>query len=1459
MIHKQLSLSDIVDYFKKNKSKDSVEILQEAYGYLLAASAIAALVVAPDPTITLGAFSTAATMSSLKMSGLLSWLSDRFKFGKKLREDVALERYEISGIANFMLFNIAIRHSFEETFIPVLQQVTDDLNLDEQEKANFLKLSVQADEKINISPVWMNVHIHKEDIANYALEIIAPLLRLLEKNQDEARKSKKNVDKLDLLKIKDKFTENAFLQYNAYLINFSIEFPEFALWVDLSLKQKMVKELNASLSQLTESDRILEQSFIKSVETIVKKIESLHDQSFCKNTGFPSLLKTYEDLFKRQSEHLLSQQNIKSRENIQAHQNQIKAELDKPLIDNDDVDDIVYPKIKDIYISQGFEAITYHKKRHGRAFLSPEFWQKNAKNGENIGNELLETLVDPNYCGRPIIILGNPGAGKSMLSKMFAGALAETTDFIPFLIKLRNVATGTTNISEHIAKGLSKSIENINDINWIDWAKEFRDRIPVIILDGFDELMRFSQSELNNYLNAIKEFQETALSHGICTRVILTSRIAVMQDVSIPEHTRIIKLKGFDQARKALWISIWNQHQKKEGYQFVLPENDNIQQLAQEPLLLFMLGVYDFESSALQHMAQTGNFSQSKLYDSLLDNFALRQLEKNDKYRNATTEQKKAEEELFRLRLGMIALLMFLNDTTHKDIHNLNDELDTFELNSSTIQKENILGGFFFIHENKSVTEGEVERYNYEFLHKTFGEFLAADFMLRVTAKQYDIRSREKLASDTTFRFCFGYNWLHKHGNILNFLMEHCPTLITYPGDMATFIIENNIKKELKNLFNKGFQGFPVSDFIILKPHEVIDHLAIYSQNLVFLWRAVTGNRPKFSFELFDIHDSIANEPAETVKYEAQDRNELNKNKILWKRLCNLWSLAGNKFATAQLTEWLAIEEQPEQLLLVKAHAEVSNNFFDAASVACNDFEKTLSLFDLENSHGSTEEDLLTLIRGIIEKKPELQTIALDALLYRLSNRSHLDGPAVLDWLRNQQLTKNQSLKFVQMVIEHRQSLPFHLKYQVFAMHKNHLNIGIILREILRDIEAYPTDFRNGEMLEILNDILSSGARENIFHHDADAELVLNYVLILKKLDIGWVTEPRLHKGWYEDLFHNLTRDMHHRRRSPRDIPTYLRALSEMQKLQPFNGRMRIKYFDEILHDLSNEIYELVSHEPLLALEYLKATSLINSNFKVKSGFHKKILSALQELSDNTDFFMANDVSVTLSFFRAINELSASGTAKIRVNTHLIEEAVYRIFRQFDYNSRHGTWKFSDYIDLLKEFIRYAPRGRFIHDLQLNETLDRFYSEFRHIARESSLFNMEFLKFVLDLKSLGLGDVHQLDYIVRDMTEFFLHEINYIGKQLPSSVSDFLVCLLEHINGLEFHQNPALPDLIQEVGKLKLSRNVRKKIALLLIKQQVNPPLLASYLEPFPTLAQLYYNNHELAEQLSAFLQEINS
>src|SRR5690606_25174459 len=132
----------------------------------------------------------------------------------------------------------------------------------------------------------------------------------------------------------------------------------------------------------------------------------------------------------------------------------------------------------------------------------------------------------------------------------------------------------------------------------------------------------------------------------------------------------------------------------------------------------------------------------------------------------------------------------------------LKEELEVFGLYESNIQSKNVLGDFFFIHDNKSTTEGDSENLNFEFLHKTFGEFLAADFLLRIAFKQTQ-RSREKIFQHYIFKLCYGYNWLSKHENIQNFLFEYAEQYKSENKSIVN-IIDDIIKPDLEALFKDG-------------------------------------------------------------------------------------------------------------------------------------------------------------------------------------------------------------------------------------------------------------------------------------------------------------------------------------------------------------------------------------------------------------------------------------------------------------------------------------------------------------------------------------------------------------------------------------------------------------------------------------------------------------------------------
>lgn len=1299
MIKKEISFSDLVDFFKKNSVTKFDEDIDAFGGYFITAARIAAIIIAPDPVSKISVFCAGIDAASLRASKLFSWLPDKFKY--KDREKTALQKYELASYVNFILLQIAIKNGVKEIIMPHLETILKTIELTEEDKRELDKKSKECDKERDSLNLPSNCSLSREDISSQANKIIDPIFSILNRCLDKKKETSQGLKKIDSSKTKEKFIENIALQYQAFLINFSGEFPEFALWADVTQKTKIIKELKDSTKTIIASNRKEHLRFINQTEKLIVKIEELRDNSFIKESGFPSFIDIYKKMFKSQEEHLsktlLSGRTI---ENIIAHQNQIKSELNKPLSDNTDVEQIIYPLNKNIFISQSFEAITYRKKEHRKGFLTADSLGERAEKGENIGNYLLKTLVDPNYAAKPIILLGNPGAGKSMLSKMFAGLLCETTDFIPFLIKLRSVASSSASISEHINKGLQNSIENTSDVNWLEWAKEFRNRIPVIIMDGFDELMQTSNRELNGYVDAIREFQEKAISSGICVRIILTSRVTVMQDVSIPEYTKIIKLDSFDVKRRDLWISKWNDAQEKPKYKFAIPKNDKIELLAKEPLLVFMLAVYDFENGELQHMANDKSFNQSKLYDSLLERFIKRQLEKNSVFKDASTAQKEKEEELFRLRLGMIALMMFMNDTTSRDTQKLLEEMSAFGIQKSSMQAENILGGFFFIHENKSTTESDAEKFNYEFLHKTFGEFLTADFMLRVAKKQMDrmfTTDPEIISQKETFNFCYGYNWLHKHYNIQNFLFEHAKQILRPDSNESKFIL-NLIKTDLKDLFDKGHQAFPVTTIRLLAKQNVIEHLGIYSQNIVFLWLAIISDKHPIKFEIFDA-DEFIGEAVNEPKYESQDRDEINKNKLLWKRLSKLWTLVGNYGATAKLTEWICVIENGNTIELSKTKSEVIHNFSDSANVSCNDFELLLSFFDNEYKF-TKEQKALQVIENIISKKTELFSLAVDVVLHRFLDLYSTEGMNLFEWFNSKDISRKQQVAFIKKTgllkwqIDPRNLTEVirMISEKMQSIFRDNIQATTEYLKILVDIKAYLplTQLIHPEMLD---DLLHRFSKDFGRHENENPFTLLEYIRLLNELNKYYPFRRKFKVDFMEESVHRLTKDMrHYVRDNSYSAFEYLRLLNELRQYYPIR-KMHPEFFEETMHVISKDINHLLRDNPQTILEYLKLLYDMKEHFHIKEKFPQEFfIESLRYITEEWENLFRDSQFNLLEYLKIIAEFGKYYPMEKIVPQDLLRDAFHRLSKDLNYIIRDNPRAALEYLQVVKQFYKHYPR-----------------------------------------------------------------------------------------------------------------------------------------------------------------------
>lgn len=1372
MIKKEINFSNLVDFFKKNQIPTFDEEIDKFGGYFITAARIAAVIIAPDPLSKIGVFCAGIDASSLRASKLFNWLPDKFKY--KDREKFAIQRYELASYVNFILLQIAIKNGVKEIVMPQLEIILKNIELNDIEKKEIEKRCEECDKERELLNIPTNSTLSKDDLSNQALKIIDPIFSVLSKSIEQYKEEKKALKKIDISKIKGFFLESIHIQYQAFLINFSGEFPEFSLWVDITQKTKILKEFKTATKSIQHQNKKEHEKFISQTEKLISKIESLNDNSFIKESGFPSFLETYEKLFKIQDEHILKVLTGKTIENINAHQNDIKRELNKPLSDNTDVEQIIYPLNKDIYIAQSFEAITYKKKEHRKGFLTADSLGDKAEKGENIGNYLLKTLVDPNYATKPIILLGNPGAGKSMLSKMFAGLLCDTNDFIPFLVKLRSVASSSASISEHINKGLANSIENTSDVNWLEWAKEFKNRIPVIIMDGFDELMQTSNRELNGYVDAIREFQEKAINSGVCARIILTSRITVMQDVSIPEGSKLIKLDSFDINRRELWIEKWNNSQQKENYKFAIPKNEKIELLAKEPLLMFMLAVYDFENGDLQNMAHDKNFNQSKLYDSLLERFINRQLVKKDAFRNATKPQKEKEEEIFRLRLGMIALMMFMNDTTSRDTQKLTEEIEAFGLNKSSMQTENILGGFFFIHENKSTTESDAEKFNYEFLHKTFGEFLAADFMLRVAKKQYERMfdgNHEIIAKKETFNFCFGYNWLHKHFNIQNFLFEHAKQILKPDSPESKFTINSIIKTDLKELFEKGHQAFPVTDIRLLEKKTIIEHLSIYSQNIVFLWLAIANEKHPIKFDIFDISENVG-EPVNEPKYDSQDRDEINKNKLLWKRLAKLWTLAGNYNATAKLTEWIRVSENENFIELKFAKSEIIHNFSDSASVGCNDFELLLSYFDNEFKFSKSKSSL-QIVDEIINKKPELFPLAIDVILHRFHDIFSAEGMNLFDWFMNLklELSRKQQISFIkktgmlkwQIEPRHLAEIVRYIAERMSSVFRDNIQATTEYLRILVDLKSYFPLYQIVNP-EILDEVLHRFSREFGRNERDSPLLMLEYIHLLNEINKSYPFRRKFKMDFIEESLHRLMKDMrHYVRDNTYTAFEYLKLVNELRQYYPVR-KMYPEFLDEIIHFVSKDIDQIVKENPYAIIEYLKLINDIRNYFPIKERISQELfIESFRLITNEWDNIFRENHFNLFEYLKLLSEFGKEFPMPEYIPFEFIQEAFHRLSRDMIYIIRENPKDAQAYLKIIKQYYGFYPKGKLRFKEQFfEEPLFRMSKEMDMDMElrdypQTILFYMELLLINQEYSDSDRGE-HMLERLVDSICN---HERNF--------------------------------------------------------------------------------------------------
>jgi len=347
-------------------------------------------------------------------------------------------------------------------------------------------------------------------------------------------------------------------------------------------------------------------------------------------------------------------------------------------------------------------------------------------------------LMSEDALSTPLLVLGQPGSGKSVLTRILAARLPAER-FLPIRVELRHV-NAEAELQDYIESAIRE--QTGENVQWTRFVTADPELTPVVLLDGFDELLQATGVAQTDFLLRAARFQERELDQGRSVAVIVTSRTAVANRATLPPSCPVIRLEPFDDEQIKYWVHIWNQTNGASlAARGVKPlSTDTVLQyrtLAGQPLLLLMLALYDATANALS--AAESGMKQGTVYEQLLKDFARRELTKDP---DVTDLDRRVEQEL--LRLSVVAFAMFNRGAQWIDAESLTQDLRALgiweaERNQNTFRStlsagQQMVGRFFFIHDVQATRDGG-ELQTYEFLHATFSEYLVARLVVTLLAE----------------------------------------------------------------------------------------------------------------------------------------------------------------------------------------------------------------------------------------------------------------------------------------------------------------------------------------------------------------------------------------------------------------------------------------------------------------------------------------------------------------------------------------------------------------------------------------------------------------------------------------------------------------------------------------------------------------------------------------------------
>ena len=428
--------------------------------------------------------------------------------------------------------------------------------------------------------------------------------------------------------------------------------------------------------------------------------------------------------------------------------NAYRAVLGRPILaEEQTLTGVRLPTLEESYLDPDFRVSAV---RAGE-LSSDEDWWASVPVRRDLTEYLGDFLTSPEAATAPLVVLGQPGAGKSVLTKVLAARLPPR-GFLPVRVVLREVPA-EAEVQDQIEYAV-RAATGLR-IDWPDVARAAGAAVPVVLLDGFDELLQATGVSQSDYLLKLARFQQREADQGRPVIVLVTSRTAVSNRVRYPDGTMALRLEPFRNDQIASWLRTWNScNEELITARDLKPLTADVlsrhQALASEPLLLLMLAMYDADANALQRRggtAEDGGIDETRLYEELLTSFAAREVAKSRDSASVGELPALVEQEL--QRLSLIAFSIINRRRQWVTEAELDTDLAALLSRSAAqhagfrtplTQAEIAIGRFFFVQRAQAVLEGS-RMQTFEFLHATFGEYLAARLTVQLATDLLGRRS----------------------------------------------------------------------------------------------------------------------------------------------------------------------------------------------------------------------------------------------------------------------------------------------------------------------------------------------------------------------------------------------------------------------------------------------------------------------------------------------------------------------------------------------------------------------------------------------------------------------------------------------------------------------------------------------------------------------------------------------